>query len=349
LPVTQIHRPARLATRAASFRYGGRHHPGIPGGFIPFYPGDFIGIRTLEGKRPLIGVLVGGSEASSKRYRDGFDNGLEKLGYLVGRDIDLVYRYADGDTARLPGFAEELSKLGCSIIVSGTVAGTIAAKKVAAGTPTVSVLLIDPVGLGLAVSQSRPGGSVTGILNTVDSLPGKQVDIALETLPGIQQIGLILNPGSVQSALYQRSADATARGLGVRLILFEVHSSNDLDGVFNELARQRVPMALLLQDALFLSQRRRIAMLALSLRIPTMFGFREHVEEGGLISYGVDLRESWHRAANYVYRILKGALPGDLPIEFPTKLELVINMKTARALDVAISPYLLARADEVIE
>jgi putative ABC transport system substrate-binding protein len=302
-----------------------------------------------EGKRPLIGVLVAGSEASSKRYRGGFDNGLEEFGYIAGRDIDLVYRYADGDIARFTGFAEELSSLGCSIIVSGSSGGTIAAKKVAPSTPIVSAVLSDPVGFGLAVSQSRPGGNVTGILNTVDSLPGKQVDIALEAIPGVKKIGLILNVGNPSSVLYQRSADIAVRGLGVRLIPFEVHSSDDLDGVFNELARQHVPIALMLQDPLFLNQRRRIATLALSMRVPTMFGYREHVEEGGLISYGVDLRESWHRAANYVHRIIKGALPGDLPIEFPTKLELVINMMTARALGVAISPYLLARADEVIE
>jgi putative ABC transport system substrate-binding protein len=304
---------------------------------------------SSEGTRPLIGVLVGGSEASSKRYRSGFDKGLEELGDLVGRDIDVVYRYTDGDTSHLPAFAEELSKLRCSIIVSGTSAGAIAAKNAAASTPIVTTVLSDPVGFGLAASQSRPGGNVTGILNTVDSLPGKQVEIALETIPSAKQVGLILNAGNPISTLYQRSVDAAARGLGVQLISFEVHSSDELDGVFRELARQHVPMALMLQDLMFLTQRRRIAALGLSSRVPTMFGFREHVEEGGLISYGVDLRESWHRAANYVHKILKGALPGELPIEFPTKLELVINIKTARALDVPISPYLLARADEVIE
>jgi putative tryptophan/tyrosine transport system substrate-binding protein len=304
---------------------------------------------SVEGKRPLIGVLVGGSETSSKRYRGGFDKGLEELGYLAGRDIDVLYRYADGDTARLSSLAEELSKLGCSIIVSGTTAGTIAAKKAAAGTPIVSAVLSDPVSFGLAASQSRPGGSMTGIINWVDSLPGKQVDIALETMPGLHQMGLIVNAGSPSSALYQLSADAAARGLGVRLVPFEIHLSDDLDGAFSELARQNIPMALMSTDLLFLSQRHKIATLGLSLRVATMFGLREHVEEGGLISYGVDLRESWHRAANYVHQIIKGALPGDLPIEFPTKLELVINMKTARALNVTISPYLLARADEVIE
>jgi putative tryptophan/tyrosine transport system substrate-binding protein len=204
-----------------------------------------------------------------------------ELGHVGGRDIDLVYRYADGDAARLPGLAEELAKLGCSIIVSGTTAGTIAAKKVAAGIPIVSAVLSDPIGLGLAASQSRPEGSVTGILNTVDSLPGKQVDIALETMPGVQQIGLILNVQNPLSALFHHSADVAARGLGVRLVAFEIHSSDDLDGVFNELALQHIPMALMFQDILLLSQRRKIAALALSLRVPTMFAFREHVEEGG--------------------------------------------------------------------
>jgi putative tryptophan/tyrosine transport system substrate-binding protein len=135
----------------------------------------------------------------------------------------------------------------------------------------------------------------------------------------------------------------------VRLVPFEIHLSDDLDGAFKELARQNIPMALMSTDLLFLSQRHKIATLGLSLRVATMFGLREHVEEGGLISYGVDLQQSWHRAAYYVDKIIRGALPGDLPIEFPTKLELVINMKTARALNVTISPYLLARADEVIE
>jgi putative ABC transport system substrate-binding protein len=289
-------------------------------------------------KRQIVGVLVGGSQASSTRYRGGFDKGLEELGHVDGRDIEFVYRYADGDTARLPGFAEELAQLGCSIIVSGTESGAIAAKNAAPNTPIVATVMSDPVGFGLAASQSRPGGTVTGILNTVDSLPGKQVEIALETIPGTKQIGLILNMTNPISALYQRSVDATIQGLGVQLIRFEVHSPDELDGVFTELARQHVSIALMHQDLMFLSQRSRIAALGLSSRVPTMFSFREHVEEGGLISYGVDLRESWHRAANYVHKILKGALPGELPIEFPTKLELVINIKTAKALDVTIPP-----------
>jgi putative tryptophan/tyrosine transport system substrate-binding protein len=300
-------------------------------------------------RRPLVAILVGASSKASSHYVNGFSEGLQELGYSEGRNIDIVYRYADGDLARLSALARDLIPLRPDAIVSATTAGILAVKQATATIPIVGLAMTDPEGFGLVTSIARPGGQVTGILITLETLPSKQLQLALEVLPGTSRIGLLSNVSNPIHVFYRRNAEAAAATFGRKLVVVEVRVPDDLDAAFQALVRERVELGVLLQDAMFLGERRRIAALASAARLPTMYGFREHVEDGGLMSYGIDIRESYRRAAAYVDKILKGAKPGDLPVELPTKLELIINLKTAKALGLTIPPSLLARADEVIE
>ena len=276
-------------------------------------------------------------------------HGLRDLGYIEGKNIDMALRYADGDYTRLPALAEELVRLAPRVIVTDVRLSTLEAKKASSTIPIVSPFLTDPTGLGLATSDARPGGQVTGILFTLDSLPGKQLEIALEIVPGAKKIGVLSNATNPAQAIPRRNTEAGAAALAIKLVSAEVHGPGDLDAAFQTLAGERVDFVSVFPDSLLLIERRRIASLAIGAKLPTLFAFREHVEVGGLLSYGVDARESYRRAATYVDRILKGAKPADLPIELPTKLQLVINLKTANTLGLTIPPSLLARADEVIE
>ena len=228
-------------------------------------------------------------------------------------------------------------------------AGLIAFKQLTSTIPMVSPVLIDPVGLGLAASHARPGGNVTGVLFSVEDLPSKQLALAVEMAPGARKIGLLVNPDNPGNEAQRSNVEAGAATLGIELVAFQTRVPDDLHSAFENLAREKVAMVLTLADVMLLNERKRIALLAAATRLPTMFSFRQHVEDGGLMSYGIDLLESWRRAAVFVSKILKGAKPGDLPVEFPTKFELVINLKTAKALGLTVSPTLLARADEVIE
>src|SRR5262249_33585397 len=299
--------------------------------------------------RPLIAAQIGGSKTGTDRYFSGFSQGMRELGYVEGHDYGFEVRYAEGNVSRIPSQIEELVRLKPDIIVSGTTAGVIAAKKVTDTIPIVSASLTNPIELGLAESYARPGGNVTGVLVTVEDLPTKLLALALEVVPGANKIGLLVHSDNPTQPVLQRSLNVAVNALGVELTVLEIVSPDDLHAAFQRLARERVKVILILPDFMFLNERKRIALFAMAERLPTMFGFRENVEDGGLMSYGTDLRESLRRTAAFVDKILKGAKPGDLPIEFPTKLELLINLTTAKALELTIPPTLLARADEVIE
>ena len=300
-------------------------------------------------KRPLIAAQIGGSKTEADRFFGGFSQGIRELGYVEGRDYEFEVRYADGNVSRIPPLIEELVRLKPDIIVSGTLAGVIAAKKLTNTIPIVCADLTNPIEFGLAASYARPGGNVTGVLLTVEDLPTKQLALAVEVIPGAKKIGLLVHSDNPMQPALQRSLDASVNALGVQLTVLEVASPDDLHAAFQRLARERVKVVMLLPDFMFLNERKRIALFAMAERLPTMFAFRENVEDGGLMSYGTNVRESWRRTASFVDKILKGAKPGDLPIEFPTKLELLINLTTAKALELTIPATLLARADEVIE
>jgi len=249
----------------------------------------------------------------------------------------------------LPLLANELVRLKPDVIVTGSTEAVFAAKQATAAIPIVSTALTDPVAFGLVESQARPGGQVTGILITLDGLTGKQLELLLELVPGATRIGMLFNSRNRTHTVSQRDAKAAANALGVTLVPVDIGAANELNAGFQTFVRERVELVLMLADALFMSERRQIADLAAAAQLLSIYTFREYAVAGGLISYGVNLRESNRRAAAYVDKILKGSKPADLPVEFPTKLEMVINLKTAKALGITIPPVVLARADEVIE
>jgi putative ABC transport system substrate-binding protein len=251
----------------------------------------------------------------------------------------------------LPLLADELVRLKPDVIVvtDGTDA-VLAVKQATATIPIVSTVLNEASALlGLVESQARPGGQVTGILTTLEGLTGKQLELLHELVPGATRIGLTLNTRMRAHTVWQQEVKAAANALGVTIVPVDIRTANDLAAGFQTFVREQVALVLLLGDALVMNERKQIADLATAARLPTMYAYREYVVAGGLISYGIKLRESSRRAAAYVDKILKGSKPGDLPVEFPTKLEMVINLKTAKALGITIPPLVLARADEVLE
>ena len=309
-----------------------------------------LGARgQVASKPPLVAYFLGGSRSLSERYFGGFSQGMHDLGYVIGRDYALDGRSADGDLARAPLLVEELVRLNPAVLVSGSMAGVTAAKKLSDTIPIVGCTLVDPLAFGFAASHARPSGNVTGILLTVEDLPSKQLALTVEMVPGARKVGLLLNVNNPNNPPQRRNMEAAAQTLGVVLLPLEVALPSDLHAALQTLARERASAVFVVTDGMLLSERKRIALFALSVKLPTVFAAREHVEDGGLMSYGVDQRESWRRAASFVDKILKGTKPGDLPIEFPTKLQLVINLIAAEALGLNVPPTLLARADEVIE
>ena len=311
----------------------------------------FAGLAQQQaaGRLPLVAVLVGQSQAASSGWVSSLPQGLQELGYVEGRDLEIVYRYADGDYTRLPALADELVKLKPQVVVSAPATGVLAVNRAAPTIPIVGAALIDPVGFGLAASLARPGGKVTGIMQTLDTLPGKQLELMLQVMPGVKRIGLLVNIDSAFRKITQRNAETAAAALAVELVPVEVRVPDDLDGAFRKLADERVEIVLVPVDAMFLTERRRIAELAAAARLPSMYSSREHVEVGGLMSYNINTRDSWRRSATYVDKILKGAAPGELPIELPTKVHLVVNLRTVKALGLTIPESFLFRAEEVIE
>jgi len=295
-------------------------------------------------KRPLLAVLAG---VTRKEFPTSFMEGMRELGYVEGGNIDVAYRFADGHLELLPSLAEELIQLTPRVIVAAVTPAAVAARRLTQTIPIVCPILADPIDLGLISSMSRPGGNVTGLMSRIDDLIGKQIELAAQLVPALVRLGLIVNVAS--SDIARREVESAGKRLGVKLVSAEVREPNDLDTAFELLSNEHVQAVVVLGDAMLFQERERVAELAAAARLPAVYGFRDHVDAGGLISYGVNYAENFRRAAIYVVKILKGAKPSDLPVEFPNKLELIINLKTAKALGLDISPTLLARADEVIE
>jgi putative ABC transport system substrate-binding protein len=296
------------------------------------------------GKVPRIGLL----STQSLPYVEAFRQGLRDLGYVEGRTIVIEYREAEGHFERLPNLAKELVGLNVDIIVTAGGAPSALAAKAATKTIPVVFLAGGVVAGGLVSSLPRPGGNLTGLDVLVGELDPKRLEILKEALPRAIRVAFLWNPGgSGYSPSEQRKRlEAAAQALGVRLRMVEARVPSEIDTAFAALARER-PDALLVQgDAMLNSQRRKIVELAAQTRIPAIYAFREFVEVGGLMFYGASLPDMYRRAATYVDKILKGAKPADLPIEQPTKFELVINLKTAKALGLTIPPSVL---DHVIE
>jgi putative ABC transport system substrate-binding protein len=303
------------------------------------------------GKVPRIGFLSLTSPSDRPPLLDAFRQRLRELGWVEGQSIVIDYRYAEGRVDRLPDLAAELVRLKVDLIVAsaGTQVAT-AAKNATETTPVVMIAVRDPVGTGLIASLARPGGNVTGVSGYagLESV-AKQLELLKETVPKMRRVAILSNPSNAYHQLAIREVNVRARSLGVQLQLLEARGPNEFDGAFAAMAKERVEALLVLSDGIFSSHRTRLADLAARSRLPAVYGIRESVEAGGLMSYGPSFLDFYRLAATYVDRIVKGAKPADLPVEQPTKYELVINLKTAKALGLTISQSLLQRADQVIE
>jgi len=297
-------------------------------------------------KRPLLGVLAG---VTRREFPVSFMEGMRELGYIEGSNIDVVYRFADGRLDLLPTLAEELMRLAPKVIVAGVTPAAVAVRRLTPTIPIVCPILADPIDLGLIVGMSRPGGNVTGLMSRVDDLIGKQIELAAQLVPALARVGLIINVGSSDVAMARQEAESAGKRLGVKLVSAVVREPNDLDAAFELLSSAHVQAVFIPGSAMLFQERLRVAELAAAARLPAVYGFRDHVDAGGLISYGVNYAANFRRAATYVVKILNGAKPSDLPVEFPIKVELVINLNAAKALALDIPPALLASADEEIE
>ena len=301
-------------------------------------------------KRPKrIAYLGGTSRTATSKVIAGFFEGIRAHGYVEGRDFEMDYRWGEGHLDRMPTLAEELIRSKPDLILAAIMPAVLAAHDLTKTIPIVCPLLADPVRLGLVKSDARPGGTVTGLLLFVEGLPGKQLELVLDLIPAATKIGLVVNPDNVNSVSQREELEGAAKAKAMKVMTLEVRTPENVDSIFPALAKERVDAVIVSRDTVFYTAREKLAAAAATARLPTVYGFRENVEDGGLISYGISLTENFRRAADYVVKILKGARPGDLPIEFTTRLELVLNLRTARALGLSIPPTLIARADEVIE
>ena len=307
-----------------------------------------LAARGENSTKRLIGNLAAAS-VTSAAPRNAFLEGLRELGYIEGRDYELAHRSADGAMDRLPLLAEQLVRLKPDVILANPTPAIVAVRTLTKTIPIVSFMIANEMQLGLVASHARPGNNVTGLLLRVDGMVGKQVELAVLTVGGASKIGIVFNPSAADAATQRREAEAASTALGATCIFAEIRTPDALDLAFQRFERESVEIVVVLYDGLFFQERRRIAALAAEGRLPAIYAARDHVVGGGLMSYGISLRSSARRMAIYIDKIFKGVQPADLPLEFPTKLELVVNLKTAKALGLEVPPTLLARADEVIE
>jgi putative tryptophan/tyrosine transport system substrate-binding protein len=308
-----------------------------------------LAVKAQPGSKVArIGVLTL-STAPSTPNAEAFRQGLRELGYVEGQNIAIEYRYAAGRADRLPALAGELVRLKVDVIVIQSNVAALAAKHATQTIPIVMANAGDPVKAGVIGSLASPGGNVTGLTMIQAELSGKRLQLLKEAAPNIAVVAVIWNPTDPPAADFLRETEAAARSLGLKLHAIEARSSAELDAAFNAVADVRPSAFFTLPGGMFQDNVRRIIDFAARHRLPGVFPNRDFVAAGGLLSYATSLAENWRRAATYVDKILKGAKPADLPVEQPTKFELVINLKTAKALGLTIPPAVLARADEVIE
>jgi putative tryptophan/tyrosine transport system substrate-binding protein len=301
-----------------------------------------------SGTIPRIGALFTGPSATATPYVEAFRRGLRDLGYIEGRNIAMEHRWADLRTDHFGDLAAGLVRAKVDILFTWGSTATAAAKQATSTIPIVFVGVGDPIGQKFVVSLSRPGGNVTGQSNLSRELSQKHLELLKEIVPRLDRLAALRNSDNPVSALQLRETEDAARTFGVQLQVVELSDPAKFDGAFLTMKRQRAEAVIVLADPVFLSHRKRIADLAVNSRLPTIFNVGQYIESGGLIAYGPSLTDMFRRAAIYVDRILKGAKPADLPVEQPTKFELVINLKTAKQIGLTIPPNVLARADKVI-
>ena len=297
-------------------------------------------------KMGRIGVLFGGSPGDP--LSESFKQGLRDLGYVEGRNITIEHRWGEGRGDRLPGLAAELVRLNVDVIVASSQAA-LAAKQATTVIPIVMPIITDPVRLGLVASLARPGGNATGLATQNDELPGKWMELVKEAFPGISRVAFLWSP-IYDGGAQLRAAEAAAPALGLRLQAFKLERPEDFGTAFSGMQKNRAEALIVSSSPFFYAHRVRLAELAAQRHVPTIYHQSEFVVgSGGLMSYGPDFRDLFRRSAAYVDKILKGAKPRDLPVQQPTKFELIVNLKTAKALGLTIPPSLLLRADQVLE
>jgi putative ABC transport system substrate-binding protein len=299
------------------------------------------------GKLPTIGFLAANSSMESQRVA-AFVQRLRELGWIDGRNLAIEYRWAEGRNERYAESAAEFVRLKVDVIVTIATPATRAAKEATAVIPIVFAAASDPVGTGLVTNLARPGGNVTGLSNQISETVGKKIELLREIVPRVRRLAIMANVGNPASVLDMGEAHASAGTLGLEVTTSEIRRAEDISPAFDAF-KGRVDALYVCVDPLVNTHRIRISTLALAARLPTMHGLREYVESGGLMSYGPNIPDLLRRAADHVDRILRGAKPGDIPVEQPTKFDLIINLTTAKALGLEVPPTLLARADEVIE
>jgi len=310
-----------------------------------------VALAQQSAKQKKIGWLSALSSTSpAARDLQAFRQSLGHLGHVEGRDIAIEFRFADGNADRLPSLAAELVDQKVDIIVTFATPAAVAARKATSTIPIVGISITDPVGRGLVESLARPGGNVTGLSFSVGlDIFSKSMELLKEAVPALQMVGLLLNPANPVHAAAASQIEAAAQALNVRARVFQARHPEEITTAFEAIAKAQFGAVFVVADVLFATEAAQIAKLALTYQLPSMHQLRPGVEAGGLMSYGPDITDLYRRAATYVDAIIKGAKPADLPVQQPTKFELVLNLTTARALGLTISPTLLVRADEVIE
>jgi putative ABC transport system substrate-binding protein len=300
-------------------------------------------------KVPRIGYLAI-NLATSPHLHEAFRQGLRDLGYVEGRNVETEYRDAEGKYERLPALAAELVSLKVDLIVAAAYPATLAAKNATKTIPIIMVAVADPVRIGLIASLVRPGGNITGLaLFAGTEIIGKHLELLKEAIPSLSRVAVLSNPGNPMHVLRLREVEVAGRSLRVQLQILKAQGPEEFDSAFAAMTRERAGALYVVGDPMFVSHRRRLAELAAKSRLPAVYELKDHAEAGGLMVYGAGTLDMFRRAATYVDKILKGAKPGDLPVEQPTKFDLVVNLKTAKALGLTIPPSLLLRADQVIE
>jgi ABC-type uncharacterized transport system substrate-binding protein len=297
-----------------------------------------------------VGYLEGSSESDVSSLLAAFRQGLHELGYIEGRNLVLHSRFADGKLDRFPSLAKELVELNPDVLFVVTTVATRAAQAATATIPIVFIGVGDPVGIGLVPNLARPGGNITGITNIAVELTGKRLELLKEIVPAASRIAVLVNPDAPIAASQLRDAETAAQKLGVHIHpVLSIRNAGNLEDAFETAVRSGATAALRLVDFTERTLRVETANLAMKHRMPVMYPFRENVDVGGLASYGPSFSGQYRQAAIYVDKILKGAKPANLPVEQPTKFELILNLKTAKALGIEVPPSMLIRVDEVIE
>jgi putative ABC transport system substrate-binding protein len=308
-----------------------------------------VGVAQPVRDMPRLGMLLTSRAGEPSPYLEAFRQGLRERGWVEGQNIVLEYRYAERQLERLPALAAELVHLPVDILFANTAQGAWAVRQATQTIPTVFETLGDPVAFGLVESLERPGGNLTGVGGIAPDLYGKHLELLKEVLPGLTRVALLINPTNPNLPAILHEAVRSEQAIGVHVRRLEVHDIQALDTAFATLTDVPVEALIVAPDSLLLSQRHRIVGFASQHRLPVISEIKAFAEAGGLLTYGASLPAQWHRAAYYVDRLLKGARPAELPVERPTTFELVINLKTAQALGLTISPTLLFQADEVIK